>query len=57
VIWSSETAKDSLQLLRIQNDLNSLAHSMRDMLDGGDPIRFNAGRPSSSGIRSDLDDA
>ena len=31
--------KDSLQLLRIQNDLNSVALAMRDMLDGGQPIR------------------
>ena len=27
--------KDSLQLLRIQNDLNSLGLAMRDMLDTG----------------------
>ena len=29
--------KDSLQLLRIQNDLNSLALAMRDMLDNDEP--------------------
>ena len=29
--------RESLQLLRIQNDLNQLALSMRDMLDGDEP--------------------
>jgi len=29
--------KDSLQLLRVQNDLNSLALAMRDMLDAREP--------------------
>ena len=29
--------KDSLQLLRIQNDLNSLGLAMRDMLDNDEP--------------------
>jgi len=29
--------KDSLQLLRIQNDLNSLGLAMRDMLDASEP--------------------
>src|SRR3979490_3459160 len=29
--------KDSLQLLRIQNDLNSLGLAMRDMLDSDEP--------------------
>ena len=29
--------KDSLQLLRIQNDLNQLALAMRDMLDNDEP--------------------
>ena len=33
---------DSLQLLRIQNDLNSLALAMRDMLDGGEPYPLTA---------------
>ena len=30
--------KDSLQLLRIQNDLNSLGIAMRDMLDANGPL-------------------
>jgi CHASE3 domain sensor protein len=34
--------KDSLQLLRIQNDLNSAAHAMRDMLDGNEPYPLTA---------------
>ena len=29
--------RDSLQLLRIQNDLNSLALAMRDMVDNDEP--------------------
>jgi hypothetical protein len=29
--------KDSLQLLRIQNDVNSIGLAMRDMLDAGEP--------------------
>ncbi len=47
----------TLQLLRIQNDLNQLALAMRDMLDAG------AGRPLASWesqfsrLRADLDDA
>ncbi len=34
--------KDSLQLLRIQNDLNQLALSMRDMLDNDQPYPLTA---------------
>ena len=49
--------KDSLQLLRIQNDLNSLAHAMRDMLDGGEPYKIIAWKPQFERIRTDLDDA
>jgi len=29
--------KDSLQLLRLQNDLNTVALAMRDMLDAAEP--------------------
>lgn len=49
--------KDSLQLLRIQNDLNQLALAMRDMLDreGGYPLE--AWRGEFERIRYDLDDA
>ena len=34
--------KDSLQLLRIQNDLNSLGLAMRDMLDNDEPYPITA---------------
>jgi signal transduction histidine kinase len=49
--------KDSLQLLRIQDDLNSLAHAMRDMLDGGEPYPVTAWAPQFERIRADLEDA
>ena len=49
--------RDSLQLLRIQNDLNSAAHAMRDMLDGGEPYPLSAWRPQFQRIRTDLEDA
>jgi hypothetical protein len=49
--------KDSVQLLRIQNDLNSAAHTMRDMLDGGEPYPLGAWRPQFERIRADLEDA
>src|ERR1051326_1056123 len=35
---------DSLLLLRIQNDLNSLAITMRDMLEGSEPYPITAWR-------------
>ncbi|MFY9979922.1 MAG: hypothetical protein WAK22_16970, partial [Candidatus Sulfotelmatobacter sp.] len=34
--------KDSLQLLRIQNDLNLLAVAMRDMIDNDEPYPLTA---------------
>lgn len=49
--------KDSLQLLRIQNDLNSLGLSMRDMLDNDEPYPLNAWSASFDRIHEDLDDA
>ena len=49
--------KDSLQLLRIQNDLNSLAVAMRDMLDSDEPYPLTAWSAQFQRIRSDLDDA
>jgi len=49
--------KDSLQLLRIQNDLNSLALGMRDMLDNDEPYPITAWTAQFQRIRSDLDDA
>ncbi len=49
--------KDSLQLLRIQNDLNLLALAMRDMLDSGEPYPLTAWTAQFQRIREDLDDA
>jgi predicted phage gp36 major capsid-like protein len=49
--------KDSLQLLRIQNDLNSVALAMRDMLDGGQPYPLTAWAAQFQRLRLDLDDA
>ena len=49
--------KDSLQLLRIQNDLNSLALAMRDMLDNDEPYSLTAWSAQFQRIRTDLDDA
>jgi signal transduction histidine kinase len=54
--------KDSLQLLRIQNELNAIGISMRDMLDA-DPksnrqaYAITAWRPQFARMRVDLDDA
>jgi signal transduction histidine kinase len=47
--------KDSLQLLRIQNDLNSLGLAMRDMLDAGEPYPLAAWSAQFDRIRNDLD--
>ena len=49
--------KDSLQLLRIQNDLNLLGLAMRDMLDNDEPYPLVAWSAQFRRIRSDLDDA
>lgn len=49
--------KDSLQLLRIQNSLNSLAVAFRDMLSGEEPYPLEAYEPQVRRIRADLEDA
>jgi len=49
--------KDSLQLLRIQNDLNELGHAMRDMLEGDEPYPLAAWKPQFDRTRADLSDA
>jgi signal transduction histidine kinase len=49
--------QDSLQLLRIQNDLNSLALAMRDMLDQDQPYPLIAWSAQFDRIRADLEDA
>src|SRR5262245_1286314 len=49
--------KDSLQLLRFQNDLPSLGLAMRDMLDRDEPYPLTAWTAQFERIREDLDDA
>jgi len=49
--------KDSLQLLRIQNDLNLLAVAMRDMVSSNEPYPLTAWSAQFQRIRTDLDDA
>ena len=49
--------RDSLQLLRIQNDLNSVGLAMRDMLDSSEPYPLVAWGPQFDRIHTDLDDA
>src|SRR5687768_15811623 len=49
--------RDSLQLLRIQNNLNQLGLAMRDMLDSGEPYPLTAWVAQFDRIRRDLDDA
>jgi len=49
--------RDSLLLLRAQNDLNNLGLSMRDMLDNRDGYPLTAWRSQFQRIRADLDDA
>jgi signal transduction histidine kinase len=49
--------KDSLQLLRIQNDLNLLAVAMRDMVSSDEPYPLTAWSAQFHRIRTDLDDA
>jgi signal transduction histidine kinase len=49
--------RDSLQLLRIQNDLNTLGLAMRDMQDPAEPYPILAWVPQFERIRTDLVDA
>jgi len=49
--------KDSLQLLRIQNDLNQLGLAMRDMLANDEPYPLTAWSAQFERIRADLGDA
>ncbi len=54
---SDRNRRDSLQLLRVQNDLNSLGLAMRDMLDNDEPYPVSAWKAQFQRIRTDLDDA
>lgn len=49
--------RESLQLLRIQNDLNQLALAMRDMLDDASGYPLTAWTSQFDRVRRDLDDA
>jgi signal transduction histidine kinase len=49
--------KDSLQLLRTQNDLSSLGLAMRDMLSGDEPYPLYAWAAQFDRIRRDINDA
>ncbi len=49
--------RDSLQLLRIQNNLQNVALSMRDMAEGSSPYPITAWRSEFDRIRTDLEDA
>ena len=49
--------RDSLQLLRIQGDLNQLALAMRDMLDPDEAYPLAAWSSQFDRIRTDLDEA
>jgi signal transduction histidine kinase len=49
--------RESLQLLRIQDDLNQLGLSMQDMLDSTGPYPVSARSAQFERIRTDLDDA
>jgi len=49
--------RDSLQLLRIQNNLNTVALSMRDMLDSNEPYPLTAWSAQLDRVREDLNDS
>lgn len=49
--------RDSLLLVRIQNNLNTLGLAMRDLLDGKDGYPLVAWRSQFQRIRTDLEDA
>src|SRR5581483_3115380 len=48
---------DTLLLLRVQNGLNALALTMRDMVDSQEPYPLSAWQPQFQRIRGDLEDA
>src|SRR3954462_3654706 len=54
---SERNRKDALQLLRIQNDLSSLAVAMRDLADGVEPYPVLGWRSVFDRLRGDLGDA
>ena len=54
---SERNRKGSLQLLRIQNDLASLAVLLRDMADGTEPYPLHGWQPALDRVRRDLTEA
>ena len=54
---SERNRRDSLQLLRIQNDLASLAFLMRDMADRVEPYPMRDWYPAFDRLKRDLDEA
>src|SRR5687767_8995036 len=54
---SERNRKDSLQLLRIQNDLAALGVLMRDMADGTEPYPLHGWQPAFERVRGDLAEA
>jgi signal transduction histidine kinase len=54
---SERNRKDALQLLRIQNDLASLAVLMRDMIDRTEPYPLSGWQPAFDRVRQDLAEA
>src|SRR6185503_14985266 len=54
---SERNRKDSLQLLRIQNDLASLSVLMRDMIDRTEPYPLSGWQPAFDRVRQDLAEA
>ena len=54
---SERNRKDSLQLLRIQNDLGSMAALMRDMTDGVEPYPLSGWAAAFDRLRGDLAEA
>ena len=54
---AERSRRDSLQLLRIQNDLNLVALAMRDMIDADERYPLTAWRPQLERVRLDLADA
>jgi len=51
----ARSRKDSLQLLRMQSDLNTVAVAMREMLDPGKPRPLTAWSSQLARMRSDMD--
>jgi signal transduction histidine kinase len=49
--------RDSLQLMRIQNDLAQIGLALRDMVEGSEPYPLSAYKPEFDRIREDLEDA